>query len=333
MKKLLPLFLLLIFCLTACTPQGPEVASLFAMDTFMDLKIWGDASALDALQTEIRHLENLFSVTDENSALAMLNATGTAELTEEMAVLLQEALEFSAQTEGAFDPTLYPLSVVWGFPEKNYRIPEAEVLDALLPLTGAERVHLSGTSIHLDAGTSLDFGGIAKGYAARRCVQLLEAMNVEAALLSLGGNVQTYGTKPDGSAWVIGLADPDAPNKAIATLSFRGTLALVTSGSYQRYFTQDGVTYHHILDPDTGAPARSGLCSVTVICDDGAMADAYSTALFVMGLEKSTEFYRTQGTFEAIFITDAREIYVTGGCADLLSGCNFTIITKEASIP
>lgn len=174
----------------------------------------------------------------------------------------------------------------------------------------------------------LDFGGIAKGYAAEKCAKLLEAAGIEAALLSLGGNLQTVGTKPDGSAWAVGIADPENPTQAIATLTFTGSLALVTSGGYQRYFEEDGVRYHHILDPKTGYPARSGLASVTILAESGTLADALSTALFVMGLDAAAEFWRGSDDFEAVFVTDGGKIYATQDAASLLGGCEFEVISR-----
>ena len=138
--------------------------------------------------------------------------------------------------------------------------------------------------------------------------------------------MQTLGSKPDGREWIIGIADPKEPSSAIAQLHFTGSLALVTSGSYQRYFEEDGIRYHHILDPATGRPVENGLASVTVLADSGTMADAYSTALFVMGMEQAVQFWRQEQNFEAIFILEDGSIFATRGAAAMLQGCEFTEI-------
>lgn len=330
LKRFLASVLLLALFLTGCRAQPPEQTEFFTMDTLMNLKLWGDPdgkAAREVVQT-INALASALSVTDAQSEIARLNETGSAALSEETAALLAAALELSRRTDGAFDPTVYPLVRLWGFTGETQAVPGSAELQRAIAAVGTENVLQSGQNVTLRNSAMLDFGGIAKGYAAEKCVKLLEAAGIEAALLSLGGNVQTVGTKPDGSAWAVGIADPENPTQAIATLTFTGSLALVTSGGYQRYFEEDGVRYHHILDPKTGYPVRSGLASVTILAESGALADALSTALFVMGLDAAAEFWRGSDDFEAVFVTGGGKIYATQDAASLLGGCEFEVISR-----
>ena len=322
-RRIFVLLLLAALLLGGCGAKVPAQKELFAMDTIFSLKVWGDEAALDAVSDELTRLDALLDATDAESAIGRLNAGETID--GEVAALVRQAVDYSEATGGAFDPTVYPLVRLWGFTDETQRVPSDAEITAALANIGTNQVQLDETAVSLHPGAAIDLGGIAKGYAADRCVALLQQSDA-AALLSLGGNIQTYGAKPDGTPWTIGIADPQQPEQAVASVAVTGTKALVTSGGYQRYFEADGVTYHHIIDPKTGRPAESGLASVTILADSGTMADAYSTALFVMGLEDAVDFWRAEQSFEAVFITTDGEIYATEGVS--LSGCEFTVITR-----
>ncbi len=165
---------------------------------------------------------------------------------------------------------------------------------------------------------TIDLGSIAKGYAGELAARTLRDKGVTSALLNLGGNVQTIGSKPDGSAWIIGIKDPKNPDTAMMGLSVTDQ-AVVTSGGYERYFEQDGHTYWHIMDPATGRPAKSGLLSVTVVGDKGGICDALSTSLFVMGLDKAYDLWSESDDFEAVFVATDGTVYITDGLKDKFS--------------
>lgn len=326
MKRLFCLLLLLPLLLTGCSGASEPVSEdFFAMDTLMRARIWGTRDDLTAAVQEVNRLDAALSVTGSGT-LAALNQNGSAVCSDELIALLSECIRLSRETDGCFDPTVCALVEAWGFTDGQQRVPDEKALRAALQTVGTAHVQMEAQTVTLDGGTQLDLGGAAKGYAAQRCAELLEARGVSCALLQFGGNVQTLGKKPDGSDWTVGIADPDEPTRALALLRFSGSMAVVTSGSYQRYFEQDGVRYHHILDPKTGYPAQSGLRSVTVLCGNGLTADCYSTALFVMGLERATKFWRRNGGFEAVFVLEDGTVYATKGAAVLLSGCEFQVI-------
>lgn len=164
----------------------------------------------------------------------------------------------------------------------------------------------------------MDLGGIAKGYASDRLADIFAQYGVDSALVSLGGNVYARGTKPGGAAWSVAVQHPEQEGYA-AMLSLSDAFA-VTSGGYQRYFTgPDGTVYQHILNPKTGWPVQGDLLSVTIVADNGTMADAYSTALYVMGREAAQDFWRQNGGFDMVLITKDGQVLYTPGLADKLT--------------
>ena len=307
MKRILCLFLVAVL-LCLCSGCGKSTtATVFAMDTVMQLQVWGPdgEKAVQEASQMIQDLENTWSNTVEDSLINRLNG-GKVELSPEQQKLLEEVENLSRRTGGTFDPKLQGLIRLWGFQSGESYVPSFEE-----------------TAV-AQAGWNL--GAAMKGYAGRQAVAILEKLNVDRAMLNLGGNIQTYGQKPKGEPWVIGIQNPDGGDP-VGTVSVLGTMAVVTSGDYQRYFEQDGVRYHHILDPETGRPADSGLRSVTVICRDGLTADCLSTALFVMGLEDGITFWRQSQDFEAVFLTTDGKVYATQGAA--FAGREYEVITRE----
>lgn len=328
MKKICALSLLIALLLCGCAQNAPVEREIFAMDTLMTVRVWGDDKDVSAAVSEINRLDALLSVTNENSEIYALNRDGEAELGTDTFDLLNKSIAVSRRTDGAFDPTVYPLVEAWGFTKDTQAVPSQSEIDAALALVGYEQLEDDLDVTYLSIDGKIDLGGIAKGYAAQKVIDLLKDRGVETAFLSLGGNVQTLGSKPDGEPWLVGIADPEDPSNAIACFRFTGSLALVTSGGYQRFFEENGVRYHHILDPKTGYPADSGLASVTVLARDGTLADGLSTALFVMGMEKATALWRESDDFEAVFITQDGAVYATAGAASLLTDCDFTVIKR-----
>ena len=333
----LPLLALLLLALlfSACDllpdagakPREMSESSIWAMDTQMDLRLYGDSDGktMAALTARLYELDRSLSATDPDSELSALNSSGRSE-EPRILRLTAEALAVSEQTGGALDVTLLPVSRAWGFTTDNKTVPEAAVLEALRERVGMDKIELQeGVCVNLPAGTELDFGALAKGYAADLCRTRIEEDGLS-GILSLGGNIQTVGTKPDGSPWVIGVQDPDDAGRYALTLRLSGAKAVVTSGDYQRYFERDGVRYCHILDPKTLAPVRGSLRAVTVVADSGLRADALSTALFVLGREAGEALWRELEDFEAIWMEADGSIWLTPGLEDLAEGDEFRVI-------
>ena len=325
MKKVLFCVLLLSVC-CSCT-ASPVQTTFFAMDTVMTLELYGDKTTLEAAKEEILRLDSLFSIGKEASDVSRLNIHGEAEIAPETAEVLAYGQEISQATGGALELTIAPLVDCWGWYEGNTAVPDAAALSQALSLVDGSGLTLNDNQASLSrSGMAVDLGCIAKGYTASHVAQMLSERGVSSALINLGGNVQALGTKPDGSDWVIGIADAGDPAAYLATLSV-SDCAVVTSGDYQRYFEEDGRRYHHILDPKTGYPTDNGLHSVTVVCDDGTLADGLSTALFVMGLSQAEAFWRSGVyEFEAVFQAD-EGLFVTAGLADSIqTSADFEVI-------
>lgn len=330
-RKYLPVLLVCSVLLSGCSKasEEPQRSSFFAMDTVMEFQVYGEEELVAEAQSVIETLEDQVSVTDPDSAVYEINRTGSGTLEEESADLMQKALDMCERTEGAVDISIYPVVRAWGFTTGEYQVPDSQELQALLPLVDYTQIQYDPQSrgVHIPEGMEIDLGSIAKGYAGECAAQLLRDEGVTSAFLNLGGNVQTVGSKPDGSAWNIGIRDPQGENPMMS-LAIRDQ-AVVTSGGYERYFEQDGETYWHIMDPKTGYPADTGLLSVTIVGDSGGTCDGLSTALFVMGLEKGAELWSRSDDFEAVFVTDEKEVYITEGLKEtfaLAEGYEDTVV-------
>lgn len=348
MKRQLAALLLTIFALslTACgeTAAESETRTVYAMDTVMNLTVYGEnaAAALESAEKELHTLdEAVLSRTAEGSELYALN-TSNGETVEYGAddilpALIETALTISDATDGAFDPTLAPVLDAWGFTKDERRVPFADELKELLSHTGCGKVALEktadGWTVTLLDGAQLDLGGIAKGYAADLLRAQLEKEGVTSATLDLGGDVFVMGRKTDGSDWRIAVKDPADTESYLGIVSAADKF-IVTSGVYERYFEENGVRYHHILDPKTGCPAESGLVSVTVLCENGAWADALSTACFVLGPDGALALrddLADQGTdFELILATDDGRVLYTDGLAGAFTPNDESGYTYEA---
>jgi len=319
------LALVMILTLTACEEKSAQ-KQVFAMDTVMTLAAYGDSceDVLKEAEVELYRLEAMLSRTAETSTVSEINGAAGAvvPVEEEVAELLRLAKQYSEATGGTFDMTIAPVVSAWGFTEDAYRVPEQQELELLLQAVGSEFVEIRDGVAVLAPETQIDLGGIAKGYASDRVAEIFEAHGVERGWISLGGNVMAKGTRPDGDPWKVGIQHPKhTDEEAFVGMVFLEDGYAVTSGGYQRYFEENGETYHHIIDPATGYPADSGLTSVTVVADlggnNGTMCDALSTALFVMGETEALEFWRSSGLeFDLVLVTEDGRVVVTGGLAD-----------------
>lgn len=335
MKRCLIFILAAVLCLTGCGRKTEEAsAQVFAMDTVMDITAYGSKAeeAVQETKGRIKALENQLSRTKADSDVSRVNHNGTTPttgLTYGMRALLPAALEYRDATNGAFDITIAPIVDAWGFTGDQFRVPEQSELNELLKYVNSDEIQVQeepSYSITLGEGQAIDLGGIAKGYTSDLVEETFRANGIESGKISLGGNVFVLGAKPDGSDWRVGIRDPRNESGLAVILPLRDAYA-ITSGGYERYFEENGKTYHHIIDPATGYPADSGLLSVTVVAaanggdsagaGNGTMCDAFSTALFVMGEEKALDFWRSSRyDFDLVLVTEDGRVVVTAGLAE-----------------
>lgn len=298
---------------SAASQKQVVTRQLFAMDTIMEFTAYGKnaGTAVSAAMQEVQRLDALLSAANPASEVSRLNGEGGGAVSGDTASLLRLSLETYEETGGLFDCTVYPLVRLWGFPTQDYHVPSEEELEQVLPLVDSEKLRFDGEALRMEPGQAIDFGGVGKGYAAARVMEIFREHGVRSGMVSLGGNVQVLGVKPDKTPWRIGVRDPEGGGYfGILSLEDR---AAVTSGGYERYFEAGGETYIHILDPRTGRPAESDLLSVTVVSEDGARADALSTALFLMGKEDAAAFWREQGGFDMVLVAEDRQVFITEG--------------------
>jgi len=318
LKRLLPLILLLAL-LCGCGAEKDSAAAqelssidIFAMDTFMNIRACGASDELlGEAARAVFELESLVSTTDSGSEIYALNRDGSAQLSERPAYILTRALELCELTGGALDISVYPIVRAWGFTAEEYRVPDSGEIAELLESVDYTRIELSADgAVSLPEGMEIDLGSVAKGYTGDMLARMLSDAGIESAIFDLGGNIHTVGSKPDGSDWRVAIQNPQGGG--IIGVVEVSDKAVVTSGGYERCFEDsDGNVWWHIMDPETGYPANSGLISVTVITDEGIYGDALSTALFIMGEEAAVEFWREQRNFEMALIDGGGNLLIT----------------------
>lgn len=339
MKKITALMTIIAIAFCGCSEKEsssqisstPASRDVFAMDTYMNLKAYGGENtetALDEAVERISELEGLLSVTDENSDIWKINHAEGADtpVSGDTLEIIDTALKVCSGTDGALDITVYPVVKEWGFTTQEYSIPDSETIEDLLKNVDYKQIGINGGCVSIPQDFLLDLGSIAKGYTSDCVMEVLKKNGIGSAVISLGGNVQTLGKKPDGSEWRIAVRNPFQSDTDMCILEVSDK-AVITSGNYERFFIgEDGKAYWHIIDAKDGYPADNGLVSVTIIGESGIMCDALSTALFVSGLEGASEYWRSSDeNFDMILVTDDHRMYITEGIEEsFTNSCDMT---------
>lgn len=293
-------------------------SEIFCMGTNITQRVYGSNAreTIEEVENEMKRLEALMNFYKASSEIGILNNYGfekRVELSREVFYIIKKAKFFSEISQGAFDISVAPVIKLWGVFTRNERVPLEKEIKEKMSLVNYNNLILDeseNTVKFSKENMKVDLGGIAKGYAADRAVQIYKQNNVSAAFINLGGNVMVFGEKPDNSNWSVGVQEPfKSRGEVIGVINARNE-SVVTSGNYVRYFEDKGVKYHHIIDPRTGYPADSNLMSVTVISQNSMEGDALSTAAFVLGDEEGMRLIENYGA-KAIFITKDKKVKIT----------------------
>lgn len=298
MKKIL-LLAMTCFLLISCGKKiQPQFMESLGTVCFINLYDDGKSSVYDEIAARISEIDGEFNANDENSEISNVNQNARktpVQVSDDFAFVLKTALETAEISDGDFNPALGKLIKLWGINTEFARVPENQEIEEAKNHVDWKKIVFDekAQTVFLDDDEmSLDFGAIAKGFAADEIAKICEKNHVRRAIIDLGGNVLAFGEKSKNEKWKVGIKNPDEPEGEPFKVVEIDSGAVVTSGNYERYFIQDGKRYHHILNGKAGFPAETGLKSVSVICKDSIFADALSTTFFVAGKEKSLAMKR-----------------------------------------
>ena len=330
------LFSLLSLC--ACGETVENKGTVYAMDTAFTVVGYGKngEKGVKAAESVIASMDAALDPEVETSMVYKMNhANGqNTQISGQIAEMIETARTVYKKSGGALDITIYPLVKLWGFPDSKYYVPSEEEAIAMRDKLCFDELVLtpfpsSGSySVKMPVYAEVTFAAVAKGCASQNAIDAMRQAGVTSGVVSAGGNVQTLGRRPNGTNWDIAITDPAAPNTYLGILNV-GEAAIVTSGSYQRSFTNkvDGKTYHHLLRPNTGFPTTNSLRSVTVVCEDGTLADCLSTAMYVLGETGAMNYWRANGGFDMIMVTTGDEIICTSGLIE-----QFTVTNRDYTL-
>ena len=301
----------------------PVTKTLFKFDTVINLKIYGDdesAKHLKKIEQMLDDVDQQINMSNKDSEIHAINqAAGiqAVKVSRETFDLMKVSVDYAKDTQGAFDPSIGPLVSLWKIGNGGEHVPDANLIDQAKSLVNYQDIIMDEANLTIKLakeGMSLDLGGIGKGYAADLVADYLHIEQIESAIIDLGGSsIIAIGKKPSGEQWRIGLQDPDRKRGEQLAIIQLDNETIDSSGVYERFFMENGVRYHHILDPKTGFPTQNGLKSVTIVGGTATDADVLSTAVVVMDLEEGMAYMNQKQNVEAMFITEDNRIYLTSG--------------------
>lgn len=303
------------------TVQKPISKSTLKLNTAITITLYdsNDVSIIDGCFELCDYYENLFSRTLTTSEIYQLNSAGTApfKVSSETLDIISKGLEYGDFSDGAFDISIAPLSTLWNFSSSSPKRPSDDAIATAVAHVNYKNVEVANQMVTFKQnGMGIDLGGIAKGYIADRIKDYLISQGVKSATINLGGNVLCVGNKPNDVPFNIGIQKPYADRSETIAVMQLSDVSVVSSGIYERFFTEDGINYHHILDPKTGLPVNNDLISVTIVSPYSVDGDALSTICFAKGLKEGMELINSLDDTYAVFITDDYELHFSDGFLD-----------------
>jgi len=327
-RLLLLMSAMLIILATACT-KSPEQYNLkkseLLIGTVVTLNLFDDDSknleaTYEQIRTQIIEYDQLISRRLETSEVYKINTGSDQEykISEEIYQLIEASINYGDLSKGYFDITIYPVVALWGIDTETPRVPDsAEINSALESVDYQNLILENGDTLKFkEQPSSIDLGGIAKGFIADEIVKILEANGIDRGIIDLGGNIYAYGKKSDDSDWVLGIRNPLAYRSDVLGTLTGSDFSLVTSGTYERFFEDAGTKYHHIIYPYTGYPMENGILSVSIIANSSMDSDALSTTVFCLGVKDGLDLIESLEGIEAIIVNDSQEVYLSSGMKD-----------------
>ncbi|CZR09276.1 thiamine biosynthesis lipoprotein [Trichococcus flocculiformis] len=306
--------------------KEPYEKTEFLMGTYVTVRVYdeGKEAVLEEAFAHVEELADKITVNEPGSEIDAINAvagTEAVELSEDIYPLVRSAWDYSKASDGNFDLSIGPITELWHIGFEDARKPEQSEIDAALALVDYERVVLddAARTVQLaDAAMRLDLGAIAKGYITDEVKDLLAENGVTTAIIDLGGNVYVMGGSPlrEGESWNVGIQDPMAARGETIGKTKQKNRSIVTSGIYERYIEVEGVSYHHLMDPETGYPFDNDIAGVSILSDKSIDGDALSTLVFGLGREAGLAYVNERDDIEAVFVTKDKKVYVSDGLID-----------------
>lgn len=331
---LLGILITVLFIVTGCTSQPkviesePITETEFILGTVVSLTIYDGITdsekkeVFEEVFNTLKEIELKMTINDasgnDSEAMAINNMAGKDFVTVSKDTLnvIKQGKYFSEISNGGFDVSIGALVKLWNIGEEGVTVPSQQDIETKKALVDFNKVQIneSTSEVKLEQeGMILDLGGIAKGYGADRITEILKEHGIGHAIINLGGNIYAHGEKVDGSPWRIGIQNPNSSRGDYVGIVQVVDKTVVTSGIYERYFEENGVRYHHILDRETGYPVDNNLAGVSIIAEKSIDADALSTAVFVNGPEQGLALIESLENIEAIFITKDNKLLLSSG--------------------